>query len=82
MWAMLRRRVWQRGLEVELEQAEHLRVAVLLDHVDPVVLLHEIVHFAGERIRPQAQIVGFDVVLLAQLVAGFDQSPSARCRRR
>ena len=31
MWAMLRRRVDQFGLEIEFQQAEHLRVAILLD---------------------------------------------------
>ena len=34
--AQARNRVW---LDVQLQQAEHLRVAVLLDHVNPVVLL-------------------------------------------
>ena len=41
-------------LQVELEQAEHLRVAVLFDDVDALVLLDEFVHFAGERIGAQA----------------------------
>ena len=72
---MLRRRGEQCRFQIELEQAEHLGVAVLLDHVNPVVLLHEVVHFAGKRIGPQAQIVGFDVVFLAQLIAALDQSP-------
>ena len=72
---MLRSRGVQRRLDVQLEQAEHLRVAVLLDHVHAVVLLHEIVHFARERIGPQPQIVGLDVVFVAQLVAGLDDRP-------
>ena len=72
---MLRRRVMERGLQVHLEQGKHLRIAVLFHHVNPVVLLHKIVHFAGKRISAQTQIVGLDVVFLAQLVAGFDQPP-------
>src|SRR5690349_11085611 len=39
------------------------------------MLLHEIVNFAGEGIRPKAKIVGFDVVFLAELIAAFDQTP-------
>jgi hypothetical protein len=81
-WLMLRSRVSQLRFQVQLEQAEHLRVAVLLDHIDALVLLDEFVHFARERIGPQAQIIGFDGVFVAQLVAAFDYAPSAKCRRR
>ena len=52
-------------LYVELEQAEHLRVAVLFDHVNTFVLLDELVHFAGEGIRPQPQVIGFNIVFVA-----------------
>src|SRR5215469_1085191 len=65
----------QRGLDVELEQAEHLGVAVLLDDVDGVVLLDEVVHLAGEGVGANAQVVGLDPVLVAQLVAALDESP-------
>ncbi len=62
-------------LDVELEQAEHLGVAILFDHVNPVVILDEFVDFAGERISFEAQIIGFKLVFVAHLVAGFDDSP-------
>ena len=65
----------QLGLEVELEQGEHLRVAVLLDEVNAVVLLDELVHFAGEGICPEPQVVGLDGVFVAQLVAALGDAP-------
>ena len=65
----------QFGFEVELEQAEHLRVTVLFDDVDAIVLLDEFVHLAGERIGAQAQVVGLDAVFVTQLVAAFDYAP-------
>src|SRR5207249_5704235 len=50
----------QRGLNVELEQTEHLRIPVLLDHVYPVMLLYEFVNFTSERKGAQAQVVSFN----------------------
>src|ERR1700686_1399278 len=64
--------------QVELEQAEHLRVAVLLNHINALVLLDEFVDFASERISTQTKIVGFDTVLVAKLVAAFDDAPMRR----
>ena len=32
--------------QIQLHQAEHLRIAVLLDHVDPIVCGDKVVHFA------------------------------------
>ncbi len=63
------------GFEIELEQAEHLRVAILFDDVDAIVLLDEFVDFAGERIGAQAQVVGLDPVFVAKLVAAFGDAP-------
>jgi len=40
-WLMLRRRVVSFWFEVEFEQAEHLRVAILFDYVNAIVLLDE-----------------------------------------
>ena len=44
----------QLGLEIELEQREHLRVAVLLDEINTVVLFDELVHLARERVGAEA----------------------------
>src|SRR5215470_10291760 len=63
---------------VELQQAQHLRIAVLFDHVDAVMLLNELVNLPRERIRLQAQVVGLEVVLLAKLVAALDDRPVRR----
>src|SRR5882762_723641 len=40
-------------IKVQFKQAEHLRVTVLLDEIDAVVLLHKVVDFPRERIRLQ-----------------------------
>src|SRR3984957_4809965 len=64
--------------QIEFEQAEHLRVAVLLDDVNAVVLLDEVVNLAGEWVSAQAQVIGFDVIFVAQLVAAFSDSPVRR----
>ena len=54
----------QLGLEIEFEQAKHLRVAVLLDDIDVLVLLDELVNLASERISAQPQVVDFDAVFI------------------
>src|SRR5215472_19258507 len=41
------------GAYVELQQAQHLRIAILFDHVEAVMLLNELVNLARERIRLQ-----------------------------
>ena len=61
--------------QVEFEQAEHLRVTILLHNVDALMLLDEFVHFARERIGPQPQVIGFDLVFIPQLIAAFGDSP-------
>ena len=71
-----------RVIHVELQQLQHLRIAILLDHVNAIVLFTKSCTSRGERIGPQPQIVGFDAVFLPQLIAGFDQSPSAKCHSR
>src|SRR5579864_5017341 len=43
-----------------------------------IVLLDEFVHFAGEGVSTQAQVVGLEVVFLLQLVAALDNRPM-RC---
>ncbi len=58
-------------LQVELEQAEHLRVAVLLDDVDALVLRDEVVNLTRERIGAQAQIIGLDAVFTRAIGRGF-----------
>ena len=65
----------KRWLHVELQQAEHLRVAVLLDEINSVMLLHEIMHLARKWVCAQPQVIGLDIVLLAQLVAAFENRP-------
>src|ERR1700741_4223671 len=60
---------------IELQQAQHLRIAVLLDHIHALVLVNEVVHFARERISAQPQVVGLEVVFLPQLIAAFHDRP-------
>ena len=50
-----------RRIEVDLQQAQQLRVAILLDHVNALVPGDEVLHFLGERIGADAQIVGRDL---------------------
>ncbi len=52
----------------------HLRVAVLVDDVHALMGGDELVHLAGERKRLQPQVVGFDAVLVLQLVERLGQS--------
>ena len=73
---------YQRRLDIQLEQAQHLRVAVLLDHIDAIVLLHEVVHFAGERIRLESADSRSRCCIPCATDRGFRESPSAKCRRR
>src|ERR1039458_9811877 len=60
--------------DVQLQQLQHLRVAVLVDHVNPLVRSHKAVRLAGERISAQAQVVGLHSVFVLQLVEGLDHS--------
>ena len=62
--------------------ASNCAVAVLVDHVDAVVPADELHQFVGERIRPQPQVAGFDVVLALQLVAALAHRVSRTCRTR
>src|SRR5258708_5982319 len=55
------------GLQIELEQAQHLRVTVLLDHIDTIVRSNKLMHFARERIGAQAQVIRVETILLIQL---------------
>ena len=57
---------------IQLEQIEHLAIAVLVHHVDPLVRSDEVVHFAGEWVGPQPQIIDFDAVVALQLVQRFN----------
>ena len=77
-----RARVTSSGLMSSLSSAEHLGIAVLLDHINPLVLFHEFVHFARKRIGFQAKIIGFDVVFLRVTGRGLRQSPSGTCHTR
>ena len=82
MCAMLRRRGDQRGFNIQFQKAQHLRIAILLHDINTVVLLDEFVDLSRKRISAQPQIIGLDLVLVAKLVAAFDQSPSAKFHRR
>ena len=80
-WAMLRSFAHRVG-QIEFQQAQHLRVAVLLDHVYAFVRGDEIVDFAGKRIGAKAKIVRLDLVFLSQSDRGSRSRPNPRCRRR
>src|SRR5215471_20016092 len=51
--------------QIELEQLKHLRIAVLLHNIDPVVVLYEIVDIMVERIGTDAQVVSLHAEFLA-----------------
>ena len=55
-WRTLRSLVTWVCREIELQQREHLGVAILLDDIDDIVRGDELVHFAGEG--PGAQTRG------------------------
>ena len=57
--------------QVEFEQAEHLPIAVLLDHVHPLVSGHKGVHFGRKGEGPQTHIVGFEPIFLLELIAAL-----------
>src|SRR3984957_7482468 len=61
--------------EVELEQTQHLCVAILLDDVDAIVLFDEFMNLAGKRISTEPEVIGFNRVLVAELVAAFRYAP-------
>ncbi len=65
-------------LDVELEQASHLPVAVLLHHIHALVPLNEVVNLARKRIRQHTKIVRFQFVLFGQLIARLDDRPVRR----
>ena len=52
-----------------------MRVAILFDDVDAIMLLDEFVDLAGERIGAQAEIVGLDRVFVAKLIAALGYAP-------
>ena len=54
---------------IQLEEAEHLGVAVLLDNINALVLLDEFVDFAREWERTDAEVINFKIVFFAELIA-------------
>src|SRR5215475_4313494 len=66
---------YQFGPHIELQQGEHLRVPILLDDVYAIVLLNELVDFACEWVRLEAQIVSFALVFFAELIAALNDCP-------
>ena len=67
-------------INVELQQAKHLGVAILLHHINSLVLLDKIVHLAGERIGPQPQVIRFSFIFFTQLIAAIRSGPNAKFR--
>ena len=65
----------QFGLQIQLQQAEHLRIAVLLHHVNALMRAHKVWNLVSERKRSNPQVIGRQFVFFAQLVARFDQCP-------
>src|ERR1700730_11894062 len=61
-------------LQIQLEQTQHLRITVLLDHIDPSVLNNKLMHFARERISAQPQVIRVETIFLNQLVAALARS--------
>src|ERR1700721_2142919 len=71
----------QLRIDIELEQAGHLPVAILFDDIYPLVLFNKFVYLARKGIGTQAQIVSLEPVLFRQLIARFDDRPvrTAEC---
>src|SRR6185437_9322372 len=61
--------------DIELDELEHLCVAILLHHVNAIMIFDEVVHVLSEGISTQAQIISSDVVFRKQLVARLSQRP-------
>src|SRR5437764_15270136 len=57
--------------EIQLEQAQHLCVAILFYYINALMPLDKLMHIGIERKRPQAQIIGADLVLLRELIAAL-----------
>ena len=60
-----------RRLDIEFQQAEHLPIAILFDHVYPLVLIDEVVHLAAEWKCANAEIIDIESIFVLQLVAAF-----------
>ena len=58
---------------VEFQELKHLSVPVLVYDVNPFVRGDKVLDFAGERIRPETQVIGLDAIFVLQLVKRFDQ---------
>src|SRR4051812_5277646 len=57
--------------EIQLQQAQHLAIAVLFDDIYPLMLRHEIMHLTREWISAQAKIIGLQIKLFGELVAAL-----------
>jgi hypothetical protein len=66
------------GRQVHLDEGQHLRVAVLLDHVDALVTGDELRQLRREGVGLQAQVRGLQALLARELVAAFLDRPVAR----
>ena len=64
MWQIERKRGVNSGFNVQLKQARHLPVAILLDHINAFMLLNKFMHFARERIRAHPQIIRLQFVFI------------------
>ena len=64
-------------IEIDLQKIEHLRVAVLLHHVNPVMAGHKVVHLLRKGIGANAQIVGRNLAFAREFVAALDHRPVA-----
>ena len=71
-----------RRRELQPHQAEHLRVAVLLDDVDARIPIDEVGQLRRERIGAQAQVRGGQPVFAFAADRGSRRWPSGCCRNR
>src|SRR5262249_36881026 len=66
------------GSRVQLQQLEHLTIAVLFHQVDNIMVGKKRVHLAAERIGANSEVVRLNAVFLPQLIAGFGHGPVRR----
>src|SRR5579859_297744 len=64
-------------VDFHAKQTEHLRVAVLFNHINTLVAVDEILNLLVKGISTHATVAGINVMFLFQLIEAFDYRPVA-----
>src|ERR1017187_2881126 len=65
-------------IEINLQKIQHLCIAVLLDHVDPIMPGYEIVNLLRKGVGPDAKIIDWNLAFAIELVTALDHRKMAR----